>query len=147
MWVLAIEANDELRPAIASELTSPDVSPTMSVLIPSVVMIGSMPSITMMKALIAPTAVAAATATMHAGTYPQWSLTTSIGTTVAARPIVAEIERSNSPTAKTTTDAIPRNTSACWEPKIVWKVPVVRKTPGSMIANTAASTSHTPTSA
>ena len=69
------------------------------------------------------------------------------GTNVAARPRIADIDRSNSPTENTMTAAMPRKTSATCEPKMVWNVPEVSSTLGSRIAYTPATISHTPTRA
>ena len=139
--------NELLSPDTACECENPEVSPRMNVLIPNVVMMGSMPRTTTMTPFSAPTATQTARAASDAAPGFQWCTTTSTGTSVAASPRMAEIDRSNSPTAKVTTAAMPRKTRASCEPKIVWKVPAVSNDPGSRIAKTPKSIAHTPTSA
>ena len=80
---------------------------------PSVTTMVFTPSTTTSTALTAPHATAARTATIAAGTIPQWWLVTSTGQTVAANPNTDGTDRStNSPTMIVHSSAMAMKTSA-----------------------------------
>ncbi len=110
-------------------------TPSSNVLMPSVTTMVFTRTLTTRKPCSAPIATVAATATIPAShTFHPW-FTTRTGRIVAANPKTAGTDKStNSPTMIVHISAAVMNTSGCWELKIVWKVDVVRNSPGSVPA-------------
>src|ERR1700754_3725964 len=130
------------RPLTAVRLLIQSAMPSSRVLMPSVTTIVLTPGPPITQPLTAPASRLSRTATTLAAHTFQWWLTTSTGTTIAARPRLEATDRStNSPTHTVHSSAAVRNTSTCWELKMVWNVLVVRNllgssTPYKMISST-----------
>ena len=119
------------------------VSPPSHVIEPSVAMNASTPRPTITNALIAPNAAAPITARMTAGITAMWSWVVSTAIRDAEATITAATDRSKSPARSGIVSAMARIRITACPSSVIFRLVLVKNSPGSAIVNPMIRTTRT----